>query len=143
MRFRLERVQHIPAVLEPGVLYVAEAFGAAAHLCACGCGDKVRTPLTATEWQLEESPFGPTLWPSIGRSHHPCGSHYWIRDGEVHWAPTWTQKEIVAGRSAEERRRKEYFDRDIANTPDKLTSFKIALSRLLQLVRAIFRRKRK
>lgn len=143
MRFRLERVQHIPQMLEPGVLYVAETFGAAAHLCACGCREKVRTPLTPTEWRLEESPIGPTLQPSIGRFHRPCRSHYWITAGEVQWAPEWTQEQIVAGRRAEDRRRKEYFDRDIDRTPTKPTWLKIALRRLLQLVRALFGRKRK
>ena len=41
--------------LQPEVLYVSEQFGAAAHLCACGCGSKVRTPLGPTEWSVEET----------------------------------------------------------------------------------------
>ncbi len=39
-RISLQRVHHMPKVLEPGILYVSEEFGAAAHLCACGCGVK-------------------------------------------------------------------------------------------------------
>ena len=45
----------MPQDLRPGVLYVSEEFGAAAHLCACGCGEKVSTPLGPTEWSLEET----------------------------------------------------------------------------------------
>lgn len=54
-RLRLERVHYMPKVLEPGVLYVSEEFGAAAHLCACGCGAKIRTPLAPTEWTFEDT----------------------------------------------------------------------------------------
>ena len=56
----------MPQDLRPGVLYVSEEFGAAAHLCACGCGEKVSTPLGPTEWSLEETGGGPTLRPSVG-----------------------------------------------------------------------------
>lgn len=49
MNIRLERVHFMPTALEPRVLYVSEEFGAAAHLCACGCGSKIRTPLGPTE----------------------------------------------------------------------------------------------
>lgn len=44
-RFRLERVGYMPKQLEPAVLYISQEFETAAHLCACGCGVKVRTPL--------------------------------------------------------------------------------------------------
>ena len=39
---KLERVQYIPKQLSPGILYVTERYSVAAHLCACGCGNKVR-----------------------------------------------------------------------------------------------------
>ena len=110
MRFRLERVRYIPRELESGVLYVAEEFGAAAHLCPCGCGSKVRTPLAPTEWKLEESELGPSLVPSIGNWQKPCQSHYWIRQGEVIWSERWTPQEIAEGRACEEMRRRAYYD---------------------------------
>ena len=50
--FELRKVQYMPSRLEPGILYVAEQFKAAAHLCACGCGSVVRTPLN--RWTLVE-----------------------------------------------------------------------------------------
>ncbi len=109
MRFELERVQYMPKQLQPGVLYVAEQFGAAAHLCPCGCGTKVRTPLGPTEWTLEETAEGPSLSPSVGNWQHPCQSHYSITRGEVEWAKQWTSEEITAGRQYEEQRREAYY----------------------------------
>lgn len=109
MRFELRRVEFIQKALEPGVLYVAEELGAAAHLCPCGCGAKVRTPLGPVDWSLDSGPRGPTLFPSIGNWQQPCRSHYWIRDGAVIWAESWTNEEIAAGRATERRRAERYF----------------------------------
>jgi Family of unknown function (DUF6527) len=108
-RLRLERVHYMPKVLEPGVLYASEEFGAAAHLCACGCGAKVRTPLGATEWTLEETSDGPSLSPSVGNWQQPCRSHYWIWRGDVEWHGDWTVAQVEAGRRAEQRRREAHF----------------------------------
>jgi hypothetical protein len=110
MKYKLLRVHYMPKVLEEGVLYVSEEFDTAAHLCACGCGSKIRTPLGPTEWAFEETPVGPTLHPSIGNWQQACMSHYWIRQGTVIWSNQWTPEEIVAGRYAEELRRKTYYD---------------------------------
>ena len=43
--FTLQRVRFIPDALEPGVLYVAEKYKTVHHLCACGCGETISTPL--------------------------------------------------------------------------------------------------
>ena len=110
MKLRLQRVHYMPKELEEGILYVSDAFQTAAHLCPCGCGAKVRTPLGPTEWSFRETPLGPTLHPSIGNWQRPCKSHYWIRDGEIVWAAQWTPDEIEAGRREEESRRMAYFD---------------------------------
>lgn len=110
MKIKLQRVRYMPKELNPGVLYVSEEFGAAAHLCACGCGSKIRTPLGPTEWALEETDNGPSLRPSVGNWQLPCQSHYLIIRGEVIWAPKWTPEEIAAGRCDEERRARAYYD---------------------------------
>src|SRR5215208_1832321 len=110
MKIELQRVHYMPKELEPGVLYVSEKFGTAAHLCACGCNSKVRTPLGLTEWTLEETDSGPSLWPSIGNWQLPCQSHYWISRGEVIWSNKWTPQQITAGRRMEEVRRQAYYD---------------------------------
>jgi hypothetical protein len=110
MKIELVRVHYVPRNLEPGKLYVSEEFGAAVHLCACGCGSKVSTPLGATEWALEETEKGPKLTPSVGNWQLPCKSHYWIKNGTIVWSGEWTASQIAAGRRAEENRRRDYFD---------------------------------
>lgn len=109
-KIELQRVHYMPKELKPGILYVSEEFGAAAHLCACGCGSKIRTPLGPTEWTLEETSRGPTLHPSVGNWQKTCQSHYVIHQGEIIWAGKWTKAQIAAGRRNEEERRKKYYD---------------------------------
>jgi len=109
-KIELQRVHYMPKELKPGVLYVSEEFGAVAHLCACGCGTKIRTPLGPTEWSFEETSKGPTLHPSVGNWQQACQSHYVIHQGEIIWAGKWSKAQITAGRRNEEERRKAYYD---------------------------------
>lgn len=110
MRFEMQRVHYMPKELKPGVLYVSEEFDIAMHLCACGCGSKVKTPLGPTEWSVEETKSGPSLRPSVGNWQQACQSHYWINRGEVLRAEKCTAEEIAAGRRHEEERRSAYYD---------------------------------
>jgi len=110
MSFKLQRVQYIPAELEPDILYVSWEFGIAVHLCACGCGSRIRTPLGPTEWSVKETRAGPTLRPSVGNWQEPCRSHYFITCGEIMWAEEWTPEQIAAGRRDEDQRRQAYYD---------------------------------
>jgi hypothetical protein len=110
MKIKLVRVHYVPKELKSGLLYVSEEFGAAVHLCACGCGSKVSTPLGVTEWALEETATGPSLTPSVGNWQLPCQSHYWIRGGTIVWSTKWTGAQVAAGRREEENRRRAYFD---------------------------------
>ena len=110
MRLELQRVYQMPKELKPGVLYVSDEFETAAHLCPCGCGEKVRTPLGPTEWTFTETSKGPTLNPSIGNWQKACKSHYFIRQGEIVWAEEWTSEQITMGRHGEEKRRQVYYE---------------------------------
>ena len=101
----------MPARLEPGVLYVSQEYETAAHLCACGCGSKVRTPLGPTEWEFIDGPRGPSLWPSIGNWQLPCQAHYFIRDGRLAWSARWSPTEIAEGRAREVHCRDQYYRR--------------------------------
>jgi hypothetical protein len=113
----------MPEVLEPGVLYVSEEFEVAGHLCACGCGNKVMTPLGPVDWSFEEVNGGPTLRPSIGSWQLPCRSHYWIVSGMVSWAGQWTPEQIERGRRGEEERLQAYFEsRKVAMKPGRLAT---------------------
>lgn len=104
----------MPKDLESGMLYVSKRFSTAAHLCACGCGTKIRTPLGPTEWNVRETPYGPTLRPSIGNWQIPCRTHYLITNGRVEWAGAMSEAAVLAGRAAEHAKRTRYFDRKYA-----------------------------
>lgn len=100
---RLHRLQHqfvdlIPAHLEPGVLYITVEYATAVHSCACGCGGRVVTPFTPTDWQLLFDGESVSLSPSIGNWSFDCQSHYWIRRNRVDWAPRWSAAQIARGR---------------------------------------------
>jgi hypothetical protein len=110
MKFELQRVHYMPKELKPGVLYVSDEFDIAIHLCACGCGSKVKTPLGPTEWSVRETKSGPSLWPSVGNWQQPCQSHYWIDYGTIKWAAKWTPEQIESGRQHEEARRRDYYE---------------------------------
>jgi hypothetical protein len=110
MKFKLQRVDYMPKDLNPDILYVSEEFDIAMHLCACGCGSKVKTPLGPTEWAFTETPDGPSLRPSVGNWQQPCQSHYWIDRGEALWAEKWTPEQIAAGRHFEQERREAYYE---------------------------------
>ena len=109
MKIRLQRVHYMPQDLDLGVLYYAEEFDAAAHLCACGCGEKIRTPIGPTEWSIEETDDGPTLRPSVGNWQRPCRSHYLITRGSIERSNMWTPEQIEAGRRHEHQRREAYY----------------------------------
>jgi hypothetical protein len=106
---RLQRVQYMPRELAPGILYVSVEYAVAGHLCACGCGNKVMTPLSPAKWQFTERNGLPSLYPSVGNWQLPCRSHYFILDGKIRWAEQWTQAEIDAGRRAEKYRLDAYY----------------------------------
>jgi hypothetical protein len=110
MKIQLQRVHYVPKELKPGVLYVSEEFDIAVHLCACGCGSKVTTPLGPTEWTVKDTNNSPSLYPSVGNWQLACQSHYWIRHGEIIWSEKWTPEQIAAGRRFEEERRRAYYD---------------------------------
>ena len=42
----------IPDRLEPGRLYISIPYTTALHLCCCGCGNEVVTPLHPVHWTL-------------------------------------------------------------------------------------------
>jgi len=107
---RHEFVTAIPGRLEQGVVYVSIPYATVAHLCACGCGQEVSTPLSPTDWSLIYDGETVSLSPSIGNWSLPCRSHYWIRTDQVVWAKAWTQKRIEQGRQADQRRKKRFFE---------------------------------
>lgn len=112
-------VDTVPEALDPGVVYVSLAYSTAVHLCACGCGLEVVTPLSPTDWQIAYD--GKTLSliggddavsraGSIGNWSFPCGSHYLIRRGRVQWRGPWRPTAVNAGRAADRLAKQERMD---------------------------------
>jgi hypothetical protein len=91
-----EIVELTPQVLAPGRLYISLKYRAAVHLCCCGCGEKVVTPLSNAEWRIEVKQGKATIYPSIGNWAMACQSHYWIRENNVIWSHKFSKERIQA-----------------------------------------------
>jgi len=98
--FQHKFVDQIPEELEEGILYISLPFSTSIHLCACGCGQEVVTPLSVNDWVLILDGENSSLYPSIGNWSFPCRSHYWIRHGQVISAENWTATQISKNRMA-------------------------------------------
>jgi hypothetical protein len=83
-------VEFIPAQLEDGRLYVSMTYATASHLCACGCAERIVTPLSPADWELTFN-GRVTLTPSIGNGQYSCRSHYLIRNNRVQWCKPMTR----------------------------------------------------
>jgi Family of unknown function (DUF6527) len=108
-KVRHEFVEFIPSNREEGVVYVSVQYATAVHNCCCGCGNKVVTPLSPTDWRLTFDGDTISLNPSIGNWNFECQSHYWIINDKVRWARKWTKEEIEYGREKDASKKKDYF----------------------------------
>jgi len=107
-----EFVEFIPSPIQEGVLYVSMQYGTAVHLCCCGCGNKVITPFTPTDWKLTFDGVSVSLSPSIGNWNFKCQSHYWIKRNKIEWSGQMSQKEIEKIRKIDKSSKKAYFLKD-------------------------------
>lgn len=110
-KLTVEFVDSFPEVLEEGELYVSIKYGSVAHLCCCGCGEEVVTPLSPTDWKLIYNGKTVSLFPSIGNWNFDCQSHYFITQNVVRWASKWPQERIKQGQKKDLQRKKEYFSK--------------------------------
>lgn len=108
-----EFVDVLPDELQEGVLYISLEFTTVAHLCCCGCGNQVITPLKPTRWRLTFDGESISLYPSIGNWDFPCESHYFIERSKVRWAPQMSRAEVEAIR---ERAREGWVSPDAGDT---------------------------
>lgn len=92
---RPEFVELAPSTLSPGVLYISERFKTALHLCPCGCGERVVTPLSPARWQLTRHGDTVSLHPSIGNWDYACRSHYFIRRNKIVWGGAFSEEGIA------------------------------------------------
>ncbi len=106
---RYKFVEFIPEELEEGVLFVSTKYQIAIHLCPCGCGNKVVTPLSPTDWKLEYKNGSVSLSPSIGNWSFKCKSHYWIKNNIIIWAEPFSDYKIARIREHERKEKKHYY----------------------------------
>lgn len=102
-------VRCIPDQLEIGTVYISLEFATAAHLCCCGCGNEVITPLSPTDWRIIFNGESVSLEPSVGNWNFPCQSHYWIRHNKVAWANHWSLQDITANRRKDYSEKKKHY----------------------------------
>lgn len=112
-----EFVEYIPDVIEEGRLYISIPYTTAIHLCCCGCGHEVVTPLSPRDWRLTFDGEGVSLHPSIGNWSFSCRSHYWITNNKILSAIQWSKEQIDAGRERDAGARANYFEKRVTTTP--------------------------
>jgi hypothetical protein len=96
-------VETIPPVIEPGVLYISITYKTCGHLCCCGCGEEVFTPLSRAQWALTYDGESVSLAPSVGNWSLRCQSHYVISRGQVQWARKFAPRAIADNRASDQR----------------------------------------
>ena len=81
----------LPQAIPKRTLVVAREdreLWSAGMACPCGCGRRIELlllPDVTPRWDLRVGKDGrPTLSPSIWVAAG-CRSHFWLRDGEIHW----------------------------------------------------------
>ena len=109
-----DRVRHVfvelvPEELEPGKLYVSIEYGTIVHACLCGCGSRIVTPLSPTDWAMTYDGETISLSPSIGNWSFACQSHYWITQNRVRWGRRMSTKRIQAGRERDRQEKRTYY----------------------------------
>jgi hypothetical protein len=84
-------VDEDPEQVEAGKIYVIGEGGHpwyAAMACPCGCGETIKLAMiegSRPRWSFvrhwdETVSLKPSVWRKVG-----CKSHFWIRDGRIHW----------------------------------------------------------
>lgn len=136
-------VEFMPEIIEDGVLYISLDYGTVIHNCACGCGSEVNTPLSPTGWKMIYNGEAVTLNPSIGNWSFNCKSHYWITDGVIEWASTWSDDRIKNTRKVENNERDNFYESKapipaVIETSEKQDSEEPILKKKWSLWRLLF-----
>lgn len=103
-------VRNVPRELEPGILYISMEYATAVHSCCCGCGERVVTPFTPTDWKMTFDGDSMSLYPSVGNWNQKCRSHYVITRSRVVEAGPWSDKQIEAERHRDKQAKAAYYD---------------------------------
>jgi hypothetical protein len=67
-------------------IYISKEYKTISHLCLCGCGNEVVTPIHKAGWNLTMDITGRiSLTPSIGNYNLECKSHYIITNNKANF----------------------------------------------------------
>jgi hypothetical protein len=122
----------MPDKFDEGVLYVSKEFGIAGHLCACGCENKVFTPIDVTEWDIKINNGKVSMWPSIGNGQLPCKSHYLILNDNIIWLNNINYQQYLRNLNSAHEARKKYY-KEMDNNKSIFSNIKIFLKKLFKL----------
>lgn len=86
------------ALSDKRILYISMDYATVVHSCCCGCGDRVVTPLTPTDWRMTFDGESISLHPSVGNWNQKCRSHYVIQQNRVLEAGAWSSAQVEAER---------------------------------------------
>ena len=102
-------VRFVPEELDEQTLYVSMHFATVVHKCCCGCGGRVVTPLSPTDWNMTFDGESITLKPSVNNSGFECESHYFISQSRVKWAPRLHPYEVTTVRLNDRKAKNAYY----------------------------------
>ncbi len=122
-----------PDELDDGVLYISTEYATVLHLCCCGCGTEVVTPLSPARWKVTYDGETVSLWPSIGNWSTPCRSHYIIRNNDVIECAPWSDRRIAAGRQTDEQALSAHLEEALP-PPERLGRVRVLLDRLHRII---------
>lgn len=105
-------VEYVPEELDPATLYISIEYATIVHACLCGCGSRIVTPLSPTDWAMTYDGATISLAPSIGNWSFACQSHYWIVRGRIRWSRRMSAEKIQAGRDRDRSEKQAYYAED-------------------------------
>jgi Family of unknown function (DUF6527) len=114
-------VRNVPRELDPGVLYISMDYATAVHSCCCGCGERVVTPFTPTDWRMTFDGESITLDPSVGNWNQKCRSHYVIQRNRVLEAGPWSNAQVEAERRRDKKAKAAYYGKTADAQPSVVT----------------------
>ncbi len=114
---RYEFVEFVPEGISQGVLYISIPYATAVHLCCCGCGHEVVTPLSPTDWRLIFDGTTVSLDPSIGNWSFDCQSHYFIKRNRIEWWDKWSKERINNGRTFDRLQKEHHYMKSKTTVP--------------------------
>lgn len=111
-------VRNIPRELDPGMLYISMDYATAVHSCCCGCGERVVTPFTPTDWRITFDGESISLHPSVGNWNQKCRSHYVIQRSRVLEAGPWSEAQVEAERRRDKRAKAAHYVEPRIDVPE-------------------------